>query len=602
MSFRTSSAAYFLIFIPVIFILSACSSDAPVPAESTRVSITSGELRGKEHLVDTFAWFGIPYAAPPVGDLRWRAPRPALSWEGTFDAFEYGSLCFQPPNGSSGDIAPRTERMMGSEDCLSLNVYAPKNALNADEPLPVMFWIHGGANLTGSSQTEEGAYLASSQNVVVVSANYRLGLLGWFRHAALRATAENEADASGNFAALDLIAALQWVQSNIKNFGGDPSRVTIFGESAGGRNTWTLVQSPLAKGLFHGAIVESGSLRLTDPLKSEAYDRTEIDYPVYKNNSGELVAKLLTDASLRSELDTAKKLRNVSVDDLYVAAEEPGSEGDVGFISRPRVFLDGYVLIDSPLELFKDPSRYNAVPIITGTNRDELKMFMMFGDKWVDKRLGFLPEAKNTEQYNRAGAYDADYWRLTSVDLPTEIITRHGGAPVYNYRFDYDDLIEWPVDLPNLMGAAHGLDMLFVFGTNDKFPANWIMRNKEARVELSDTMMNYWGQFAHTGDPGRGSDESAPRWHSWSEEGDHLILLDTNADGGVRMIEDRMTIDRLKQRLLDDDFLDQEQKCEMYRKTFLTSFSANFGFDMDEYRQFGGASCPLIYSVDERTI
>ena len=112
-------------------------SDAPVPTESTRVTITSGELRGKEHLVDTFAWFGIPYAAPPVGDLRWRAPRPALSWEGTFDAVEYGSLCFQPPNGSSGDIAPRTERMMGSEDCLSLNVYAPKSALNAAEPRPV---------------------------------------------------------------------------------------------------------------------------------------------------------------------------------------------------------------------------------------------------------------------------------------------------------------------------------------------------------------------------------------------------------------------------------------------------------------------------------
>jgi len=153
-----------------------------------------------------------------------------------------------------------------------------------------------------------------------------------------------------------------------------------------------------------------------------------------------------------------------------------------------------------------------------------------------------------------------------------------------------------------LMGAAHGLDMLFVFGTNDKFPANWIMRNKEARVELSDTMMNYWGQFAHTGDPGRGSDESAPRWHSWSEEGDHLILLDTNADGGVRMIEDRLTIDRLKQRLLDDELLDHEQRCEMYRKTFLTGFSANFGFDMEEYRQFGGASCPLTYSLGERKI
>lgn len=602
MNTRTALAAKFLMLIPLSFILSSCGGDASVPADSTRVTITSGELRGKEHLADTFAWFGIPYAAPPVGDLRWRAPRQVPSWEGTFDAIEYGSLCFQPPNSGSGDVAPRTERMMGSEDCLTLNVYAPKDALNADEPLPVMFWIHGGANLTGSSQTEEGAYLASSQNVIVVSANYRLGLLGWFRHAALRATAENEADASGNFGALDLIAALKWVQSNINNFGGDPSRVTIFGESAGGRNTWTLVQSPLAKGLFHGAIVESGSLRLADPVKSESYDKSELDYPVYKNNSGELVAKLLKDASSTSEIDTAKKLRNVSVDDLYVAADEPDSEGDVGAISRPRVFLDNYVLIDSPLELFKDPSRYNSVPIITGSNRDELKMFMMFDDNWVDKSLGFLPKAKDVEQYNNAGAYDADYWRLASVDLPTEIITRNGGAPVFNYRFDYDDLREWPVDLPNLMGAAHGLDMLFVFGTIERFPANWIMRNKDARRELSNTMMNYWGQFAHTGNPGRGSEESAPQWHAWSEQGEHLMLLDTIADGGARMIEDRLTVDRLKQRLLDDDLLDHEQKCEMYRRTFLTGFSANFAFDMDEYLQFGGAACPLTYSLGERTI
>lgn len=602
MSFHTLLAAKCSMLLAMVCVVSACGDDTPVPADSSQVTIASGDIRGKEHLENTFAWFGIPYAAPPVGELRWRAPKLPAPWEGTFDAVEYGSLCFQPPNGLSGKIAPRTERMMGSEDCLTLNVYAPKSALNADEPLPVMFWIHGGANLTGSSQTEEGAYLASTQNVIVVSANYRLGLLGWFRHAALRATAENKADASGNFGALDLIAALEWVQSNISSFGGDPSRVTVFGESAGGRNTWVLVQSPLAKGLFHGAIVESGTLRLSDAVKSEEYDKTALDYPLYKNNSGELVAKLVKDASSLEIIDTAKKLRQVSVDDLYVAAQEPGSEGDVGTISRPRVFLDDYVLIDSPLELFKDPSRYNSVPIITGTNRDELKMFMMFDESWADRRLGFLPEAKDKERYNNAGAYDADYWRIASVDLPTEIITRHGGAPVYNYRFDYDDLIEWPVELPTLMGAAHGLDMLFVFGTNDKFPANWIMGDKKERVQLSDTMMNYWGQFAHTGDPGRGSDERAPQWRSWSDEGEHLILFDTTSDGGVRMIEDRLTIDRLKQRLLADDLLDHKEKCDMYRKTFLIGYSANFAFDMDEYVQFAGAPCPLTYSLDKWTL
>ena len=598
MNCRNTVKSALLIILPTLFLTIACEN-APTPAESTKVIIETGEVRGKEHLADTYAWFGIPYAAPPIGDLRWRAPQPAIPWDGVLDALEYGSLCIQPPNGLSGDVAPMADRVMGSEDCLSLNVYAPKSALTADQPLPVMFWIHGGYNLTGSSQTQEGAYLAATQNVIVVSVNYRLGLLGWFRHQSLRTTAANLEDASGNYGVLDLVAALKWVQSNVSSFGGDPTRVTVFGESAGGRNTWALVQTPLAKDLFHGAIVQSGTLRISDPDKSEAYDKNQLDYPAYENNSAEVVAKLVDNADSKSAVEVANALRQVSASDLYATTAEEGSEGDIDSFSSPKAFLDGHVFVAPPLALFNDPSRYNSVPIITGSNLDELKIAMAFDERWVDKSLGFLPKVKDADRYANAGRYNAENWRVTTVDLPAEVITKNGGAPIYNYRLDYDDLLDWPVDLPTLIGSMHGLDIAFIFGLTEEFPFSMLLGDEDERLELSASMMNYWGEFAHTGKPGRGSQEKGPEWNQWQTQGEHLMLFDSTTGGGVRMVKDRLTMAKIKQRLKNDPLFTPEEKCTFYRSIFLNGYNAEFAFDREEYREFAGEPCPMTNPDEE---
>ncbi|MCB1694514.1 MAG: carboxylesterase family protein, partial [Pseudomonadales bacterium] len=203
---------------------------------------TTGDVVG---FVDRFgarAWLGLPYAQPPVGDLRWRAPQPPRREAGLREALLAGNACPQKPSLLTTDTEAA---VTGSEDCLTLNIWSPPNAVN----LPVMFWIHGGGNTIGHGAGYNGAYLATERKVVVVTINYRLGLFGWFRHPAL---ARGDAlDDSGNYGTLDMIAALNWVRDNIGQFGGDAGNVTVFGESAGAKDTLSMMASPLAKGLFH---------------------------------------------------------------------------------------------------------------------------------------------------------------------------------------------------------------------------------------------------------------------------------------------------------------------------------------------------------------
>ncbi len=561
--------------------------DTPRASDSTVVTIESGQLRGFEYNHNTAAWLGIPYAAPPVGELRWRAPRVAPPWEGLRDALHYGPACTQPLNFTAGENAPEAEHSIGVEDCLTLNVYAPADAHNADVMRPVMFWIHGGGNVVGSSQVYDAALLASSQDVVVVSINYRLGLMGWFRHWSLRGADTSAADRSGNFGTLDIIAALHWVQNNIDAFGGDPGNVTVFGESAGGRNTWSMVQSPLASGLFHRAIIQSGTLKTMNPIKAETHVSTAPDYPQYQNNASEIVSRLVETPTELPAQDLADRLRQLSADALYSAVTLQPQ----GMYKQPKLFLDGYVFVAPALELFKDPASYNAVPIITGTNRDEDKLFMQFDERWVDFKFGFIPEPKDTDRYNKAAAYGADTWRALSVDKPAEIISRNGGAPVYTYRFDFDDLTSWPANFSVLAGAAHALEIPFVFGSEGNFPWNLLFSNSAQRQKLSAAMMDYWGAFAHHGNPGKGSSGGFPQWSAWQESGTNILLLDTDNDGGVRMSDNRMSLAMIKDRMREDDAFTQEEKCEAYRLVFLNGYQIPLGYDAAEYATFGDGGC-----------
>ncbi|MFK8019996.1 MAG: carboxylesterase/lipase family protein [Pseudomonadales bacterium] len=570
--------------------LTACGgSQAPSTAKGSRVILDSGEIIGFDKTDDTYAWLGIPYAAPPLADLRWRAPQPVESWQGVKNTVEFGSACIQPPNPIAGSNAAKSEFVVGSEDCLTVNVFAPKAALAAEQNLPVMFWIHGGANIVGSAQQTDGAKMAGSQNVVVVTINYRLGLLGWFRHAALRPAGSSLADQSGNYGSLDIIAALQWVQRNVSAFGGNPNQVTVFGESAGGRNTWSMVQSPLAKDLFHGAIVQSGSLRIMDPVKAEGLDPDATDYPVYQNNSAELVPKLVQNYSALTRSELAAKLRDKTPDELFNSVKTHPQ----GLYEQPRLFLDGHVFIEPALELFKDPSKYNAMPIMTGANRDENKLFMQFDPEWVDMRLGFLPKVKDAHKYNSASALGADTWRVLTVDKPAEIITKHGGQAVYAYRFDFDDMISWPLDFPVLMGAAHAMELPFVFGGHDKLPWKWLFKKPNARVELSQKMMNYWGEFARTGKPGHGGADGQDQWTPWQPHGKQLMLFDVDDDGGVRMADEAMDLATIKQRLARQEGFNQKEKCDAYLFLFLNGYQTPIGYDEQEFLNFADGGCAV---------
>jgi para-nitrobenzyl esterase len=572
----------------VLVLLSACGAGEPNIAPESLSKTKGGDVVGFEHEHATYAWKAIPYAAPPIKELRWRAPRPVQPWIGTLKATEFGPACVQPPNREAGSNAPASDHVVGVEDCLTLNVFAPRAALHEGNKLPVMFWIHGGANVLGSAQQFDAARLASDQNVVVVTINYRLGLFGWLRHPALRMEGDSAADRSGNYGTLDIIAALKWVQENISAFGGNTDKVTVFGVSAGGRNTWSMVQSPLAKGLFHGAIAQSGSLRIMDPHKAESIDKSAPDYPSYQNNSVELIAKWLPGNTGMGAAEIAQALRTLSPDEIY----KPIELNVMGLYEQPRLFLDGYVFLEPAIELFKDSTKYNAVPIITGTNRDESKLFMIFDGKWVDFRFGFLPRAKNAERYNAFAAYGADTWRALAVDQPAEIITRNGGAPVYTYRFDFDDMSTAVLDLPLLIGAGHGMEFPFVFGSHDKWPFSWLFSNKEQRSELSQSMMNYWGAFARTGNPGNGGKAGQQRWTPWQATGDHIMLFDTENDGGARMSNQPMRVEDIKQRLFNDSVLSWGERCNIYTQLYLNGYMLTDAYDQTEHQSLCEGDAP----------
>ncbi|RZV37980.1 MAG: hypothetical protein EX271_11285, partial [Acidimicrobiales bacterium] len=229
----------------------------PELADATIVRVAQGELTGFIAENGAHVWRGVPYAADTSGENRWRGPRPAPDWNGNREALKFAPVCPQIATSFTPIESFTNGELEGSEDCLAFDIYAPSDAKG--KSLPVMVWIHGGSNVSGASQLYIGDKLAAHENVIVMSVQYRLGPLGWFSHPDLVASAESEEEKSANFGILDLIAALKWVQDNASVFGGDPDNVTIFGESAGGHNVVSLLASPLAEGLFHKAIIQSGS-------------------------------------------------------------------------------------------------------------------------------------------------------------------------------------------------------------------------------------------------------------------------------------------------------------------------------------------------------
>ena len=522
-----------------------------------------GSVVGYAAPYETHAWLGIPYAAPPVGALRWRAPTPPEAWADTLDALTAGSPCVQLESRLGGVATEDPDGIAGSEDCLYLNVWAPR--MDPDEMaverarLPVMVWIHGGGNTVGhgGAAMYDGARLAGTQEVVVVSFNYRLGPFGWFSHPALRALAANPEEASGNFGTLDQIRALEWVRSNIREFGGDPDNVTIFGESAGATDVLSLLVSAPAKGLFHRAIAQSGSTRSVS--RAAAENALDAPVPGRPHGSAEIVASLLERAGIVPDREAARRyaedlpeadladfLRGRSARELIEAFRDPDRPET---IAAPMLIRDGSVLPeDDWLDAFR-AGRFHPVPVILGSNRDEMKLFLSQDPRFVRRRFRFLYGIRDPRDYARKARIESDRWRDRAVRNPAAAMTASGHADVFAYRFDWDELPRFlGVDFADLLGAAHGFEIPFVFGNftlGDPILDRilFVDETRETREALSDRMRNYWARFARRGRPGRGGSAELPEWEPWAASDDSkgrstFLVFDSESDGGIRLVRE----------------------------------------------------------------
>ena len=492
------------------------------------VMVTGGALRGAVSAgnADILAFKGIPFAAPPVGDLRWRPPEPVVGWEGVRDASESGAICIQ--NGG--------QNVTQDEDCLFLNVWAPRES---SEPRPVLFWIHGGGYTGGSGSTAlyDGTPLAAD-GAVVVTINYRLNVFGFLAHPAL--SAESPHGASGNYGLLDMVAALEWVRDNIATFGGDPGRVTIFGESAGGGAVMSVMLIPQAEGLFHGAIAQSNWINGWDRPLAEAARGWE---------SAEAQGlRVATALGITGNTDEAlAAMRAASAADVLAA-----SNADAGspFLRTGNVWapnVDGWVMPDDPLAMYRE-GRQHAVPLITGLNGNEGSLMTRGMD---------IPDAAAFESHVRSvypelademlAHYDASSPEAAQAAIDKVIhdlyfagpVRAHAqsqaaaGAPTWLYHFTHVPPTPWGADL----GSHHAAELVYVFGTLTRredggerpLGLTPVGDYTDSDTALSATMRGYWVQFAATGNPNRGG---LPPWPVFVPETDrHLELSSTIVPG-----------------------------------------------------------------------
>lgn len=590
----------------------ACGRPAeplPVADPATRRSPPAGDVVGFTGGYGSHVWLGLPFAAPPVGERRWRAPAAAPRWDGERAALEHGAPCPQYASVYAG--LPRgSEGVIGDEDCLVLDVWAPamEPAAAAAARLPVMVWFHGGGHSIGGTAFYDGGNLARTGQVVVVAAQYRLGPLGWLRHEALRATATTPEDRSGNFGTLDTIRALEWVRDNAAAFGGDPGNVTIFGESAGGTNVLALLLAPSGAGLFHRAILESPGM---DTVVAGYAERFHDDTPPgHPHSANEAIVQMMVSEGLAPDGAEARaKLSAMPAAELaaWLRSRTPAqllagyTEHSEGMLWFPSVFRDGHVIPDAePLALLA-AGRYHHVPTLLGTNRDENKLFMAFDPELARWRFGLFPQPRDPGRYAAQADASARAWKARAVDEPARRMRAVQGPTVYGYRFDWDEepSLPWLYDGPAMLGASHGFEIPFVFGHWDLGPESsrlFTRWNREGREALSAAMLSYWAQFAATGAPGRGRNGELPEWQPWdasSPEAPKYAVLDTPAGGGVRMASETWTLERVVAELLADPRVqDDRTRCAVLRAMTLWN-----DLPRDQYASAGGGVC-ADYALD----
>ncbi len=466
-------------------------ANGPVKTES---GLVSGAV-GRDASITVFK--GIPFAEPPVGSLRWAPPRPPRSWQGVRQADHFSDGCAQ--------IFPKLD-FAKTEDCLYLNVWTP--AASASAGLPVFVWIHGGGFRVGSGREPlfDGEDLAK-KGLVVVTLNYRLGIIGFFSHPDL--TKESDHHASGDYGLLDQLAALQWIHRNIGAFGGDPKKVTIFGQSAGASSVNALVASPLAKGLFRAAISDSGGV-------GSSFGQSGMQSLEDAEKVGVKFAESFGAGSLA-------QLRALSADRLLQA----------GTIVGPNV--DGWFLPESVGSLFES-GKENRVPMLLGSNSDEgqhiIRSALSAGDyvqrahtdygKEAERFLVFYPGDSDKNAKVSQQVQIADRAALAERNLAGNVV--HGGSKAFLYYFSYVDTGGYNAEPPTLgltLGADHGAELPYVFGLLNR----WKTAVPESDFKMQSIVMSYWTNFAKTLDP---NGVGLPIWKPHLDSNDVVMVLDNS--------------------------------------------------------------------------
>ncbi len=559
-----------LFTLSIVVVLAGCASPAQKESDSAPVITDTGSVQAYVAGGDVLQWYDIPFAKPPVGDLRWRAPEPLDATPQLISRRTEPAICPQQAgsvSGVEGDAA------IGAEDCLYLDVTAP---VSGTEPLPVMVWIHGGGNTTGHKNTYDFSRFVAEQKVVVVTINYRLGPLGWFAHPAL-------GDAPGtiaNFGTLDIIAALGWVKRNIGAFGGDVDNVTIFGESAGGHNVFTLLASPLSEGLFHKAISQSGYVRSLSPRQAHNRERefAEID-----RGSWEFTEAL----GLSNDTVTAESLRSLSTNDIITTFYDLSSDH-----SSPGIINDGVVIPTEGFAAALGNPKYAkpSVPVMAGANNEEVTLWIGLNryfvnasyplTKWLPPKVSL----KNPEMYKFWVRQRSEGWKAQGVDRPLMSLEAAGYESLYAYRYDWNDQKDsFLINFSEVLGAAHASEISFIQGKAMYGPiGSYMYPDTDSARDMTDIMMSAWANFARDGAPGEVKGDA---WAPFSAMAPHYMVLDSL--DRHRLEADIASIDEILNEVADSKLLNTQERCILAWELSTALGDPSYG----TYRRWNGGEC-----------
>ncbi len=545
-----------------IFLIGILSIGELFAINNVAIETSSGTVYGVKKNKVIF-YEDIPYAQPPIGELRWKAPRTLISSD--LIKSKENNFCIQRPSNLGG--VDGEGFFVGNEDCLYLDIHAPKKI---NTKLPVMFWIHGGGNTSGLKDLYDFSKMVAKHNVIVVRINFRLGPFGWFTHPAVQKFQDGD-DKTSNYGTLDIIKALEWVNNNISLFGGDPDNITIFGESAGGHNVLSLLVSKQARGMFNKAISMSGyttSISLQDSYKPLS------NSPISNYSSHNAINSLLLkyDKDKKIKIDDLNQVRkflfSLSADDFFSFYAERPSYEEIPLLTNDGIVIPKIGLRDS----LSKKEHVTIVPTIAGSNRDEVKLWLGTARYFVDLEYSFIgsilniPKVKLIDEnsFEAFNFYRSSAWQLRGVDDPLNSLNKAGNSELYAYRYEWDDHRSLIIaDFKRLIGAAHATEIPLLAGNMDLvggYPlSNFIYPPSISKRYLSKNMMLFWTNFAKNGNPGMSTNSVS--WNSYiSNDNFHNYLILDNKKN-LKMKSEKLTFAYLSSQLEKDTRLTQLEKC-----------------------------------------